>query len=416
MNSQSTIKALLVFLIGTSLLPSAFGQENYLPGYVIANDGDKITGFINYLNWDKNPKKITFKKDQEGEPTSFIPKDIVEFGVSDEIYSSAIVQIETSPFHLNNLDSRPTLNFIKDKVFLQKMIGGEKSLYYHKGNQSKESFYIQDDEKFVLLVHKTYYTYEEEIKKIAQNKTFQEQLINYLSDCQPIATKSYRSDYKKQSLEKLFQEYYKCIGSQIEFQKKSEKITTEFGIVAGITATKLSFWRNSLAAIVQTNYPISFKPTGGVFFNLVLPRSRGKLSIYNELIYTQYHAKGEYSSSRSTQTNSQFDYSYIKLNNQIRYNFSVGKIRAFANLGIFNALAIRSKMLKETYRVIPSEPTQETSWFSTRNFEQGIVGGMGSKIDRLSFELRHEFGTGMSSSPVRIARTSTSYLLVGYRL
>jgi hypothetical protein len=38
-------------------------QKNYQPGYVVTLGNDTLTGLINYKNWEKNPKSITFKSD-----------------------------------------------------------------------------------------------------------------------------------------------------------------------------------------------------------------------------------------------------------------------------------------------------------------------------------------------------------------
>ncbi|MGZ3814058.1 MAG: hypothetical protein ACXVJN_20060, partial [Mucilaginibacter sp.] len=49
------------------LLPLiSVAQSNYKPGYVVTLKGDTIHGFINYREWNKNPRQIAFKNDING--------------------------------------------------------------------------------------------------------------------------------------------------------------------------------------------------------------------------------------------------------------------------------------------------------------------------------------------------------------
>jgi len=38
-----------------------FSQENFTTGYVIKLNGDSISGYVDYRNWEINPTKIIFK-------------------------------------------------------------------------------------------------------------------------------------------------------------------------------------------------------------------------------------------------------------------------------------------------------------------------------------------------------------------
>ena len=38
-----------------------FSQTNYKPGYVVNLNGDTLRGFVNYQQWDNNPRTIAFK-------------------------------------------------------------------------------------------------------------------------------------------------------------------------------------------------------------------------------------------------------------------------------------------------------------------------------------------------------------------
>jgi len=60
-----------------------------LPGYLKTADGVRTEGFIDYRNWENNPKQITFKQEEQSEKQVFKALDIAEFGVKDEFYVGA---------------------------------------------------------------------------------------------------------------------------------------------------------------------------------------------------------------------------------------------------------------------------------------------------------------------------------------
>ena len=131
-----------ILFFGFFFIQSSFGQNNYKPGSIINKNGDIIQGFIDYKNWEKNPKIISFKHSTEKEEIKYSPIDISEFTVNDEIYISAVVNIEVSPIHTSNLQFDPAFNYKEETAFLQAKVLGHKSLYYL--NNGKENFYIKN--------------------------------------------------------------------------------------------------------------------------------------------------------------------------------------------------------------------------------------------------------------------------------
>jgi hypothetical protein len=92
----------ILFVFGTHRL---FGQNNFQKGYVVTVAGDTLRGNVDYLNWEKNPKKITFQDWDSSRQTEFSPTDLVSFSVMDEIYVSALVDTEVSSSNTNQLVS-----------------------------------------------------------------------------------------------------------------------------------------------------------------------------------------------------------------------------------------------------------------------------------------------------------------------
>jgi len=407
----------IVIIIGQTL----FSQENYLPGHIIKYENDTLFGLINYKNWGVNPKKIMFKTKSENAPIIYRPTDIKEFSVNNEKYLSGIISIEISQTKTAQLTESSTLNLIVDTAFVQAIIQGDKSLYYYKDSEGKENFYIDQDGSFELLVHKKYLKILDRKKIIIDNKRFIGQLTLYLNDCSSIQSKLKSTTYSWKSLNNLFQFYYKCSHSEPVFQRKQDKISTEFGVLAGASLTSLNFSSDLFSYLVEANYDQSVNFSGGVFFEFVLPRNQGKWSIYNDLTYSSYKINGHYqiyeNENHYTKINTEIGSAYLKLNNMLRFKYPVSGSFLFINAGISNGIAIsETNYLNKEYKADAQEDVIEGKALNdTRKFEQGFVIGSGIKFSKYSCEVRYERANGMSKYTALSSTTSRFYFLLSYR-
>ena len=208
MNLTNSLKRFLILLPGISFFYIAFSQENYLPGYIINSSNDTVKGYIDYRNWGENPSVIRFKIKTDSKVDNYTPLDIKAFHVKDEIYISAIVEKETSPTKINELNLNPKLHLQTDTVFLQTLFGGDKSLYYYKTAEGKDNFYIKNDSVYDLLIFKKYLKNQEDKLLVTLDKKYIGQLSVYLSDCPNIRKKLMNTTYSLNSLERLFKFYY----------------------------------------------------------------------------------------------------------------------------------------------------------------------------------------------------------------
>ncbi len=419
---------ILFTTIAAFIFQISYSQKNYLPGYIIKLNKDTIHGFVDYKNWNTNPNDINFILEKDDTPRTYNPNDIIEFGVKDEIYVSAKVNIEISPVQTNLLKDDPELNIQTDTVFLQTLFKGSKSLYYFISNRNRDNFYIRRGDDFVLLAYKKYlssFNKSASYKRIIrENKKYQGQLDLYLSDdCPSIRSKLPYIEYTQRSLEKLFQHYYNCSQEGIVFQKKKEKTSADFGVLAGISLSKLEFnGEANLPYLVDTDFNQSTDFTSGIFFEVYFSRNLKKWSIQNELIYNQSKFEGRHHSFRNetgdVNTFVQFEYSYIKLNNLLRYHFLLNQtsLRAFINLGISNGFGVNEKNYKRqdinffgNERVVEGKALEES-----RNYEQAYVLGTGLKFNKFSLEVRYERGNGMSEIVTLSSPTKRVYFILGY--
>jgi len=408
---------------------SANGQENYVPGYITDLNGDTIKGLINYKNWNKNPDIIYFKKETTDPGTSYNPLNIRCFSVLDEMYISAVVDIETSPVLTAKLKPDPELHFAKDTTFLQTMIDGQKSIYYLKDRTGKSHFYIRDS-TFQLLIFKRYFKVVNGKNGVAENRNFLGQLTNYLSDCPDIRKKIVKTEYDKISLEKLF---VSCYGSasynnqknlepeSITFQKKTEKPKTKFGLLGGMTSTSIKFESVIHENLTKSDFQPSQRLTGGVFLDIILPRLQDKWSVCNEMTLTGYLFKGDFldfeTNERHTMYHSTIGFSYLNMNHMVRFTYPVKKFHVFANTGISYGRIIRSKnFLKKEIKYYSDDIVEiDEALNYVRPFEQRFNAGIGARLSNISCEFRYEIGNGVASTIQLSSTTQRLYFILGYR-
>ena len=418
-----TLKKLLLLISGLLIIQSSFSQENYLPGFLINHSGDTVKGFIDYRNWEKNPRVIHFKKLMNESASARTPLDILKFGVHDEVYLGAIVDAEISPSATEVLQYDPALQIVIDTTFLQVLIEGDKNLYYNKNSVGNKNFYIGQGSDLELLAFKKYLVNQGGERAIAENKKYIGQLTVYLNDCPTISSKLSNIQYRQKSLEKLFRNYYGCTHSEISFENKIEKIEIEIGALAGATLSQLKFTSDSDANnyLTKVDYGTSVNFTAGLFFDVILPRNQGKWSINNELMFTSYKFEGMYEDFKNendwTKTHTEIAYSYLKVNNMLRFKYPVSTGFMFVNVGISNGFGLSETNNKRKEKQFYSSYTNDFSSAldDTKMWEMGLLFGVGGKIRQFSLEARYEHGNGMSAYSNMKSPTNRYYILLGYR-
>ena len=80
-------------------------------------------------------------------------------------------------------------------------------------------------------------------------------------------------------------------------------------------------------------------------------------------------------------------YSYLKINNMLRFKYPVGSFFVFINAGMSNGIAIREKNYKKEKAVFYTSESidEEKAIKETRKYEQGFLFGTGSKLKKLFF-------------------------------
>ncbi len=416
-------KSVLLF-IGILFTCLIYSQEDYLPGFVIKNNGDTLKGFVDYRNWGVNPDKIDFRSTVNSGSTTFNPTEVKGFSVKDEIYLSGIVEVENTPVEEIRLDYDSKPNISVETVFLQTLFKGVKGLYYYRNNNGRENFYVNKDGGFELLVYKKYLVRQGTTSSIRERNDFIGQLILYFVDCPAIRTKIESTSYAQRALIKIFQDYYKCTSAEVGFQRERERVHLEIGALAGSSFTKLEFSSSEsrFDYLENTDFNLSTAFSGGLFLEIIIPRNQGRFSIDNELLFSSFNTTGQYEYDDFNETHkkmtTEFEFSHLKMNNLLRYKFPVGNISLFCNAGISNGIRLSERMyVKKEFTTDYSGTTvyEGSPLDQTKEYEHGFVAGTGIKTKKISFEARVEKTDGFINVETLSSRTIRYYLILGYR-
>lgn len=439
MLQTTKITHLIISVLFILLFKSVFSQENFKPGYIISNGSDTIKGFIDYRNWRTNPDKITFKTQLSNVSSGYSDKEIKGFGVANEIYVRAAVQIEQSTDFVENMDNNPDLILVTDTVFLQLIVQGPKNLYHYINKSVKDQFYVSLGSEYQLLIYKRY-KQKQTLKYNSPNvdKTFLEkqnyeiliisdkryidQLAAYLGECSKIADYLTKTEYTREDLEMLYSEYYDCTNSSMYFQKKAEVTKLEKRILAGASVTFLNFESDGFEYLSEADFSPSINISGGFSLDYVFPRKFNRFSFNNELLYSAYKCTGTYTDYTSENeykiTTSTIGLTYLKLNTMIRYAYPIGgKTSIYGNAGVLYGIALASTNTSTAETKFYSSETIKTTkaMQDFRNYEVSYSLGLGAKHKRYSAELRFETGNGMSDYMNLKAKTKRLYFFLGYR-
>lgn len=408
-------------------------QTNFEKGYIIDSDGDTITGLVNNRKWDTHPDRIAFRESRESAVNWFTPDIIKGFGVGDLVFISSVVEVDVSPHKLHDLgtDSQFVLDNIE--AFLQVIVRGDKSLFFHKDKNSKEYYFIERDGKIEWLFHKNYYHIVTEGSNAGRfkqtNKRYIGQLSLYFGNCPEVSNDAQTSSYSLSDLFKLFKDYYqKCGGNATILPKRvGPKSIKHLDLVASFTHTKMSFTGARLW-LTDADFPANNDFTGGLGFEIRFPRSNYASSIYAELLYNSIKTKATYlfydMGAYQTYKHTSFNMQYLHLKAMYQYNYSLGSSRLFANAGLGFGYMVYRDNLMVTERITPTQTTETYSLPISNDFgremirtlDPSMIIGVGSNYKRFTVRAQFEIHKGPSEMFGVGSSVKRFYFSLGYAI
>jgi hypothetical protein len=129
-------------LMAVTLLPATvFAQTNFKPGYVVTNSGDTLRGQVDYRQWDRNPREIHFKQNNEAWKAYSID-NAKALAVSDvEYYERYAITATNADTRLSQLSALDT-SVRADTVFLKVLCKGKTANFFEFTDKIKTRYYI----------------------------------------------------------------------------------------------------------------------------------------------------------------------------------------------------------------------------------------------------------------------------------
>lgn len=414
------VSILTVFIALTSFTKTK-AQKQFEEGYVITAAQDTLRGFVNYLNWSKNPESIQFKTTPESQEQVLGLQDISGFFVHDELYVKAVVKVDDTPTKIEEMSYSREPQTHEQTVFLRALVTGPKGLFYLR--EKKDNYYIaRDSFSYDLLVNYRYKIDHNGGENTITNDSFKGQLNDYLADCPAAAGKTRTLSYSSGSLIKLFNTYYSaCLQTKASVKSKADPFTFRFGAVLGGSATKYSFGGAFAFWLRKPEFSVSYKPTIGVSVDIGLPRTRKRMSFYNDLLFVSAKMKStvynEVGFPQDTKSEITVGYDCIKLSTLFRYKLPIQSGGVFANLGISNGFRLgETNRLVRTSTFSSSEPTvtEGEALEEMRSYIQSRIVGVGGYYKKVSFEFRYSSDSGISFGGVT-SKGKSGYFLLAYQ-
>jgi hypothetical protein len=406
------IRSVFVIFL-TTCFQQLVAQGNYRPGFVIENNGDTLKGSIDYKRWDRSPTKIGFKSVIQSK--FYTPLDIKSFTVANEIYISAIVDVDRSPHKITELDNSPHPVYAVDTVFLQSLIQGEKSLLHLKDENAKNHFYIVDNGSFVPLVYKQYTTETKESSKaVTENMAYRGVLALYLKNVPDLQRKLGKTHYNSGSLTKLFEYYYEHSSTPMAYSNKRQEGRFEWGIATGASFTTLDF-SGPVEYLSELELDPSVNPVLGFFCDVKLLRSNG-WRISNDFFYSAFNFDDEVTveAPPGYTAIAAFKFQYIKTAHMLQMNL-LRKRSLYVAGGLSTGFAFTHN--STTTIIYNGGGTESTRDFDARKFEFGYVGGFGFHASRWNVEARYEYSaSGISNIATLDSEVSRMFILVKYKI
>jgi hypothetical protein len=209
MKLKTTLLLLVLFVVHLTIAQN----EDFKTGYLIDNNGKKITCLIQDSDWKQYPDKVTYKLNEDSkhqEATLQTTQEIVIPGVAKLVRATVAIDVSMTNINQYNYKKQPVW---EDKtLFLEVIVEGEATLYSHILDGDKRFFYHLVGQPVEQLVHKKYLVSE---TRIAENNAYKQRLLGTLK-CESLSSDTFVNlSYKASSLGKVFMKYNTCKGNTV---------------------------------------------------------------------------------------------------------------------------------------------------------------------------------------------------------
>ncbi|MCW3125311.1 MAG: PorT family protein [Bacteroidetes bacterium] len=390
---MKTRKPLLLLLSFFFLLSRTQAQKEFVTGYIIRSSNDTARGTIDDQNWDVNPKKITFKSDN-GKIESLGYRDIKEFciqGRVTEVYRTKVLDLDKGPYEVKDLLSYPMPQIFRDTVFATLYESGTINLYFLKDETSRYHYIVEKNDTGIQDMGIQRYIDDTKIKS---TDIYKNQLNKLMADCPGVIMKLGDLPYGEKEIRSLVSYYNNYVmpakptETKTHYSQNKEKVQVAFGIIAGAGFRKDKL-RQSLDYHPLTGLSLGPSPNvdAGIWFSIVLPRTKRALEICSEFEWNYFDQKKKFTFGTSSDVNTVEIAAHIVRGDVLfRYSLPTGQVKPVFSLGGSLGSAVAYTNTFNT--------NQEAIPFV--QFQWAVIAGAGITVKNLGVELRYFLGSSIS--------------------
>lgn len=301
-------------------------QAHYKSGFVVTQPGDTLKGFINYREWNNNPKEIEFKTSLDAaNHQTYTPQDLKSFNIDGyDLYEAFAVPVSMNKVNYREIIDANDTAAVTSTVFLKTLLKGDRVNLYLYRDKIKERFYLLDKEATVPVELK--YQVQVKVGAVVDVPIFQQQLNNIAIKYQLYALSQpiQAIAYSKADLLKIARQLNTT--HEADFSSKlTKKSKVRFFVGAGINYTVLRYGGENLITVDGMTNSGFDKFKEKVITHSYLPRISAGADIYINPELQRLVLRGEISAaSTKSETVAIMRYnSFSDKEQQNTYNFSL---------------------------------------------------------------------------------------------
>lgn len=322
-------------------------------GAITDDAGNTITGWINYRNWDKNPKTIELYQDSlSGSATTYHVSSIRSvniFGL--DHYQKAIIAKDARPVALSELLPPETDSFITDTVLLRTIVEGSRFTLFELVDFKSHYFIQQAGGELTELKYRRSLKEGNEILTERQYIIQLKVLLSNLQSSSALLQKIDNASYSEKGLKKIITEMNTLNGSDVLYTagQASSKILTRFFAGTGIGFSSLRV-SGDYQPFSNMKFESAFMPGVSIGVDIAAARNLQDIVLRAELVYNTVSYTGKGSRYYSTGGSVTAQTTYVVQQNNIsptlslHYNFvRKENLRVYAGAGVAYSFSFYSK-------------------------------------------------------------------------
>lgn len=330
---------------------SAFTQSNYITGSITQKDGTIVSGQIDYREWVTTPRQIRFRASAESAAIVYGCNDLAAFTITarNEIYQSAIVEVNNEPVELNSLpeyyptekiDRRVALD--RDTVFLLVLARGRLDLFMLHDSQSKTHYFIRKDGGGIeeLIYRRVKILVPAQggsglpVPEVREINDYKNQLNLATMECPTLQGSIQKTSYGYGILD-IVKQYNQCVG-QSAYVKPKDKASHHFYAFAGGGTSFVTFKDYYHLKSRSLSTPLTYLIGAG--FDFGLSRTNDRVSVSVEANYMRTRIEFSSESDQFNGTFKDLDYKIelksIRFHSLLKYVIYKGKLQPYLKAGI----------------------------------------------------------------------------------